>query len=108
MNPKSRILLQIEVLEAVQRLKEYAQYLFESFQIDDIVLGIMNNQPQEITVGYMCEAKEFDTLDKALEGFDPCKDCLRVVEGKYYRGKWSSAPVVCEGKILNISNFKEI
>ena len=108
MNPKSNILKQIEILEAVQRLKEYSQYLFESFQIDDIVLGIMNSQPQEITTGYMSESKEFDTIDKALEGFNPCKHCLRITEGKYFRGNWTPSPVVCEGKTLNISNFKEI
>jgi hypothetical protein len=68
----------------------------------------MNNQPQEITNGYMCEAKEFDTLEKALEGFNPCRDCLRITEGKYIRGRWTSSPAKCEGKVLNISNFREI
>lgn len=108
MNPKSSILLQIEILEAVQRLKEYAEYLMESFQIDDIVLGIMDNQPREITNGYLSGSKEFGTLEAALEGFNPCKNCLRITEGKYFRGNWTNSPVVCEGKILNISNFKEI
>ena len=108
MNPKSNILKQMEILEAVQRLKEYSQYLFESFQIDDIVLGIMNSQPQELTSGYMYESKEFESLDKALDGFNPYKDCLRITEGKYFRGKWVASPIVCEGKMLNISNFKEI
>lgn len=108
MNPKSSILMQLEVLEAAQRLKEYTQYIFDSFQIDDIVLGIVRNQPQEITIGYMTQAKEFGSIDDALNGFDPCTDCLRVTEGKYIRGKWSKEPVLCEGKTLNISNFKEI
>jgi hypothetical protein len=56
----------------------------------------------------MTEAKEFGSIDDALNGFDPCTDCLRVTEGKYIRGKWSKEPVLCEGKTLNISNFKEI
>jgi hypothetical protein len=38
MNPKSNILVQLEILEAVQRLKEYTEILLESYRIDDIVL----------------------------------------------------------------------
>jgi hypothetical protein len=110
MNPKSNILLQIEVLECVQRLKEYTEYLFESFRIDDIVLGIVNRQPQELTTGYMSESKEYETLDKALEGFNPSRNCLRIYEGKYFTGVWTEHPLVSEGenKVLRISDFKEL
>lgn len=110
MNPKSNILVQIEILECVRKLKEYTEYLFETFSIDDIVLGVVGGKAQELTTGYMSESTEFDTLDKALDGFDPCKNCLRVKEGKYYRGTWTASPIVSESSanlVLSISDFRE-
>lgn len=108
MNPKSNILVQLEIIEAVQRLKEYTELLLESYRIDDIVLGIVGGQPQEVVTGYLREMKEFGTLDKALQGFDPNTNCVRICEGKYFVGKWSKEPVQSEGKLLSVSNFREI
>ena len=109
MNTKSNILVQIELREAANRLKEYTEYLFETFTIDDIVLGIVRNQPQEITTGYLVEQKEYPTLNEAIYNLNPTRDCLRVCEGKYYVGRWSQKPEnITEGHILNISNFREI
>ena len=109
MNTKSNILVQLELIEAAQRLKEYTEYLFESFRIDDIVLGIVHNQPQEVTTGYLVEQKEYEDLDTAIRHLDPRTDCLRICEGKYFVGRWSQKPQnISEGHILNISNFREI
>lgn len=108
MNPKSKILVQLEILEAVQRLKEYTELLFESYSIDDIVLGIVGGQPQEVVTGYLREMNEYESLDKALQEFNPNINCLRILEGKYFVGKWSKEPVQSEGKVLSISNFREL
>lgn len=108
MNPKSNILVQLEILEAVQRLKEYTEILLESYRIDDIVLGIVKGQPQEVVDGYLSEMKEYDTLEKAMREFNPNKNCIRILEGKYFVGNWSKNPVQSDGKVLSISNFREI
>jgi hypothetical protein len=108
MNPKSSILVQLEIIEAVQRLKEYTEILLESYRIDDIVLGIVNGQPQEVVDGYLSEMKEYDTLEKAMREFNPNKNCIRILEGKYFVGNWSKNPVQSDGKVLSISNFREI
>lgn len=108
MNPKSNILLQMEVLESVQRLKEYTDYLFESFRIDDIVLGVVNGQPQELTTGYMSESVEHDTLEKAVSQFNPRRNCLRITEGKYIVGIWTANLPETTSKVLCISDFKEL
>lgn len=109
MNNKSNILVQIELIEAANRLKDYTTYLFESYSIDDIVLGIVRNQPQEITTGYLVEQKEYKDLDTAINNLDVRTSCLRVKDGKYYVGRWVEKPQnLTEGNILNISNFREI
>lgn len=108
MNPKSNILVQLEILEAVQRLKEYTELLLESYRIDDIVLGIVGGQPQEVVEGYLSDMTECDTLEKAMRDFNPNKNCLRVLEGKYFVGNWSKNPVQSDGKVLSISNFREL
>ena len=107
MNPKSNILLQLEILETVQRLKEYTELLLETYKIDDIVLGIVGGQPQEVVEGYLSDMTECETLEKAMNGFNPNKNCLRVLEGKYFVGKWTKDPVHSDSKVLSISNFRE-
>jgi hypothetical protein len=52
--------------------------------------------------------KEYDTLEKAMREFNPNKNCIRIFEGKYFLGNWSKNPVHSDGKVLSISNFREI
>lgn len=108
MNSKSNILVQLEMLESAQRLKEYTEILLETYRIDDIVLGIVRGNPQEITTGYLREMKEYESVDKAVQNFNPNTDCIRVFEGKYFTGKWSKEPVQCEGQVLSVSDFRII
>lgn len=108
MNPKSSILIQMEILEANRSLKEYTELLLETYNIDDIVLGIVGGQPQEIVEGYLRNMKEYSTIEEAVRSFNPSKNCLRVVEGKFFVGDWSKEPVQSDGKVLSISNFREI
>lgn len=108
MNPKSSILLQMEILEANRSLKEYTELLLETYKIDDIVLGIVKGQPQEVVEGYLRNMKEYDTVEEAVRSFNPNKNCLRIVEGKFFVGEWSREPVQSDGKVLSISNFREM
>lgn len=110
MNPKSNILVQIEILEATQRLKDYTERLMECYNIEDIVLGIVNSQPQELVNGYMSAITESHSLEEALREFNPSKNCIRVTEGKFYKGIWTAKPVVSEdcGRVLRISDFTSL
>ena len=107
MNPKSNILVQIEILEATQRLKEYTERLMECYNVEDIVLGIVNSQPQELVSGYMSAMQECESREQAVTNFNPSKNCIRLCEGKFYKGVWTAQPVISEdcGRVLRISDF---
>jgi hypothetical protein len=45
MNAKSNIFKQLELIECRNRVKNFVERLFETYNIDDIVVGMVNSEP---------------------------------------------------------------
>lgn len=107
MNTKSNILKQIELIECRNRVKNFINRLFETYDIDDIVIGFVNNEPNEIVDGYITDMKLYDSIDECINNYNVTTDCIRIFENKYYVGKYTDDFNNCVNNSMRINNFVE-
>ena len=89
MYKRSTIQMQIEQNEAKNRLGNVIEALLEKYTVNDIVFGLVNGQPAEMTKGYMVEMKQSDTLKQAITEMKVTQ-VIRFDGEKYYVGDFKS------------------
>ncbi len=107
MNAKSNIFKQLELIECSNRVKNFVERLFETYNIDDIVVGMVNSEPQEIVKGFMTNIVECETIDDCFNRYNAMTDCVRIYEGKYFIGKYTNDINECKNASMNIETFRE-
>lgn len=107
MNAKSNIYKTLEIIECRERMERFIDTLLEAYNIDDIVLGIISNEPQELVRGFMTSIVECEDMHDCLNRYDVTSDCIRICENKFYIGKFTTDVTRCEGNSMNIETFRE-
>lgn len=89
MYKRSTIQMQIEQNELKNKLGNAIEQLLEKYTVNDIVFGLVNGQPAEMTKGYMVEMKQYDTLKQAITEMKVTQ-VVRFDGEKYYIGDFKS------------------
>ena len=100
-------------IQVVGKIFELKHIFFESLrELDDkydikdnvFVLGV-DGQPQEAEIGYYGQVATFESMDDALENFNPCTQALRIHENQYSVGNmYRQLDDVKESVIIDIKN----
>ena len=83
---KSYIQLQIESIQERAKFANDITKILESYQIQDGVFGINNNNTYELSTGYFVENKSFDTIDQLIKEMNQNEQAVRITEGKFILG----------------------
>lgn len=106
---KSNIQLELDKIERAKNLQNFINNVLENYDCDDIVFGITEAGPSEITTGYMAIKDRFDTLEEAIRTVDQPNSLIRYTCNGFFTGTYHRCMSECANDVkFDIGNLEYI
>lgn len=106
---KSNIQLELDKIERAKNLQNFINNALENYECDDIVFGITEKGPSEVTTGYMAIKDRFNTLEEAIRTVDQPNSLIRCTDNGYFTGTYHKCISECANDVkFDIRNLEYI
>lgn len=107
----SLIQQRVGVIEAKYTFEKEIRSILEKYDVRNNVLGFDGGHAKELSSGFMCPVKEYDSLEEAVRGMNPTSQVLRIVENnKFIVGDYFVRLIECvdRGDVFNIEHLENV